>query len=196
MTSLELEQQFPRLFEPIACQSYSDAERYADRVAAKTGLTVRVASWASEAGIRQIEYRDPASLFRLIVEISSENNRGSEPFYLFRCSAERSDAKFKLLSSHAFRAKPLAFQREARELVSRLRSLRVDNSGRISGQLIKWDDHKRYGVIECVPGASVHLHASQLPAGVTVAPNDWLSFNVAGSADRKKAVNVSKCCCR
>ncbi len=193
MTLSELQHEFPGLFEPPGCETASAAEQYADRVASRAGLIMRAAAWTSGGDSRRIDYMDPAEKLRLQVEICLDEDRGSTPFYLFRCSGERVDAQLTMRSPRNARAKPLSFQREAQTMMSQLRSLEVQPDGRIKGRLKKWDAYKGAGVIECLPGAFVSLSSSELPVGLRVAQSDWLSFTVTKSADRQKAINVRKC---
>jgi hypothetical protein len=192
MTLTELEQQYPGLFEPAACQSPSEAERYADWVAAKAGLTIRSGSWTGESGTRHVEYRNPPGTLQLRVEIfADQTSRHSTPSWLFSFSAERVDARLTANSPHAVRVKPSSFQREARDLITRLRSLKV-KEGRVSGRVQKWNAAKGTGWIECLPGALVSIDAGELK-GLKITYRDWLSFQVEKSASCQKAVNVRRC---
>ena len=193
MTLTELEQQFPGLFEPAGCQSPSEAERYADQVASRAGLTVRAGSWMGDNGARHVEYCNPSATLKLRVEIFADNTgRNRTPSWLFTFSGERVDAQLTANSPHAVRVKPSSFQREASELIANLRSLKVEE-GRVTGRVTRWNAAKGIGFIECLPGALVSVEAGQLPDGLKIGINDRLSFKVKKSASGQKAVNVRRC---
>jgi hypothetical protein len=193
MTLTELEQQYPGLFQPSGCTSSSDAEHYADEAAAKAGLRFRTASWTGPDGDRHLEYQNRLGTLKLQVAIFADHTtRISRPSWLFSFSVERVDARLTADSPHAVRSKPTSFQREAVDLVTRLRSLQV-KKGRLTGRLTKWNPEQGIGLIECAPGVSVSVQASDLPSGSKIGNNDLLSFLVEGSSLCQKAVKVRRC---
>lgn len=193
MTLTELETQYPGLFEQAGCRTTSEAERHADKVAAKAGLVVRAGSWTSAGGDRHIEYRNVKGTLRLLVEIYYDSSgRSLQPSFLFGFSAERVDANLSAQGQCAVRVRPNAFARDATDLVAALRSLQVTD-GRVTGRLRKWNPVRGVGVLECVPGALVKVAADDLSDGSKMRHNAWFSFAVERSASGQKAIDVRSC---
>jgi len=195
MTVIDLEQAFPGLFVGPGCETAAEAERYADQVAGDLDLRIRVASWTGDADKRLIKYENEHRTLGLTVEIASETAGRSRPSWLFHCFAERLDAGLTVRSQHVVRAKPEAFQRDAKELIRRLRVLKVEAGGRIRGTLKRWNGAKGYGVLETVPGANVLLQIEDLPGEDrnSISCAGCFSFQVRKIPQGQKAINVRRC---
>jgi hypothetical protein len=192
VTLTELMSECPGLFRDDVCETQAQAERYADALAAKLGLGTRATSRGEADNARVLEYRDPRAVLLFHVEIVCDPNSRSNPIWLFRCSAERSDCQLKIQSPHRLRAKPSAFQREAKEMIQHLRSVKLDASGRLLGRLTRWDWRRGRGLLECVPGAVVPLQTSDLTPDARRALRqfNWFSFQIEQTTDGQKAIAV------
>ena len=193
MTLTELQTQYPGLFQPLGCQSLSDAERCVEEAASKAGLSLRAASWRGSDGTTNLEYRNRLGTLLLRVSILPDgSNRSNQPPWLFSFSGQRVDANLSAESPHAFRVKPSSFEREVLAVMARLRSLQV-RKGRVIGRVVKWNAEKGTGLVECFPGAVVSVVASDLPSGSEIGYNERLSFAVQRTDSRQKAIKVRRC---
>jgi hypothetical protein len=118
--------------------------------------------------------------------------RGNTPCWLFSFWGERVDANLTVKSPHAVQVRPSSFQREVKGMIARLRSLRVEEGGRIVGRVKRWNAAQGIGTVECMPGALVLLEANELAMGETFRYNERLSFKVKKTAAKQKAVEVRR----
>ena len=170
--------------------SVASAERYIDKLAATLGLSNRVGCcWAEEPMIRKLKYEDGGNL-ELTVSISPGNRLEGKPCWYISASAKRKDVG--LCVEIPRRLRPLAFKKEATELLARVRGLRIHQGGRLLGKLTNWKRDKGYGYLECLPGSFVYVSREELVRVRFGAPNpsSWFSFQVESSLGRQKAVNL------
>jgi hypothetical protein len=189
----DLQVQFPQLFTVPLCASAAEAEQYADNTAAQLGLGIRTARWLRQGSTRNVRYTDRENRVQLSVSIVPEGLAGKQVSWSFECSAERLDLGLKLDAPR--RKKASSFRKDAKELVSGLRSVQSESRGRLIGRVTKWDRAKGRGYLRCAP-------AIQLPFTVeSVAPDErhhihfknWYSFQVQSSPKGQKVTNVRRC---
>jgi hypothetical protein len=194
MELCELEKQFPGLFIDAQCRTLSEAERYADQTAASVGLGVRTAAWTGSTQKRTLCYENHAQPFRLMVQLCRGDNAGSHPAWTFRSWGERCDVHLTVQSPATVRRRRENFQEDVRAVIRQLRSVHLESPSRVIGWLKKWDAQQGKGLIECVPGAWVHLHDEQLLKSKIggIHYRDCLSFEVEQTAHSQQARAVRR----
>jgi hypothetical protein len=102
--------------------SLSEAERFVDSVAVRLGCPVRVESlWAKTHCFRELRYRDRLGKFELAAAITRGRLIEGKPSWSMKCTVTRLDAK--LTMGMPPRLRRASFEKDARELMARIRSI-------------------------------------------------------------------------
>jgi cold shock CspA family protein len=177
---------FGQVYQEIArcprCVTGTQAEQIADKVMAALGLTVKTALPQKFNNEREFTYEDPARFLKMTVSIwarpKEQSGYKSPPshqetlYWLFNCSAIRSDVLLYRSLEDCWRESPALFAGDAWQLVNDLSAVQVEAEGRFLGELIFWNEKGAYGFLS-VPGiGELFLHKT------AVRPSDQRCLQV------------------
>lgn len=173
--------------------SVAQAERYVDRVAARLGLVTRTNSCWRDTGSRMLEYRGERENLELSVDIAYRGLIEGRPSWATKCIVVRLDAQLRV--ELPYRLWPSAFEKDARELLARLRSLRVEKDGRVVGKLAVWKEDRGFGYLECLPGVRIYTAAAEMQGlgREALRRGCHFSFHIRLTHKGQQAVNLKAC---